>query len=210
MGDWTAENLWRDFTERPLLYPLFRVYGAFMDIKRYEHMPFYFYPQGVSIVAQEDKILNFADWLVDAHEESRNPMDKNQNFYRRSVYVYKNFLRYQNATMCNVMFDIQAPRPAYDRLNNVVGLQNLKFYMAASATHILGFMYLSFFFRYRRVGFLPVAAIATAYYSAFESVNNILYKAIVDKAVLAEARKQGLDAQCQPCGSLKNRGHNYI
>ena len=42
MGDW--QSFWRDFSERPLAYPLFRVYGAFMDIKRYEHMPFYFYP----------------------------------------------------------------------------------------------------------------------------------------------------------------------
>lgn len=44
-------------------------------------MPFYFYPQGVSVVKIEDKLLNLADWAVDAHEESRNPNDRNRNFY---------------------------------------------------------------------------------------------------------------------------------
>ena len=82
-----------------------------MDIKRYEHMPYYFYPQGVSVVKIEDKIINFIDWTVDAHEEARNPNDRHRNFYQRSVYVLKNFLRYQNPTMCNVMFDTKATRP---------------------------------------------------------------------------------------------------
>jgi len=82
-----------------------------MDIKRYEHMPFYFYPQGVSVVNVEDKIINFVDWAVDAHEEARNPNDRNRNFYQRSVYVLRNFLRYQNPTMANVMFDTKATRP---------------------------------------------------------------------------------------------------
>jgi len=87
------------------------MYGAFMDIKRYEHMPYYFYPQGVSVVNIEDKIINFMDWTVDAHEEARNTKDRNRNFYQRSVYVLKNFLRYQNPTLCNVMFDTKATRP---------------------------------------------------------------------------------------------------
>ena len=82
-----------------------------MSIKRYEHMPFYFYPQGVSIVKVEDRILNFVDWSVDAHEEGRNPHDKNRNFYDRSVYLYKNFHRYSNSTMCNILFDQKATRP---------------------------------------------------------------------------------------------------
>lgn len=82
-----------------------------MDIKRYEHMPFYFYPQGVGVVNIEDKLLNFADWAVDAHEESRNPNDRNRNFYQRSVYVYRNFIRYQNPTIANVMFDTKASKP---------------------------------------------------------------------------------------------------
>lgn len=47
--------------------------------------------------------------------------------------------------------------------------------------HVTGFMYMSYFFRYRRISFLPILAISTAYYTVFESVNNILYKTIVDK-----------------------------
>ena len=44
-------TLWRDTMERPLAYPLFRIYDQFMSIRRYEHMPFYFYPGGVSVVS---------------------------------------------------------------------------------------------------------------------------------------------------------------
>ena len=135
--------------------------------------------------------MNYIDWGVDAHEEARNPEDRNRNFYRRSVYVYNNFLRYQNTTVCNVMFDTKAPRNSYHKLNSVISLQNFKFYLAATTTHLLGFMYMSYFFRFRRVGAAPVLAIASAYYCAFDSVNNILYKAIVDKEVLATARSLG-------------------
>ena len=77
----------------------------FMNIKRYEHMPYYFYPTGVSVVSFEDKVINFFDWTCDAHEESRNPNDRNKNFYQRSVFVLNNFMRYSNPTMCNVLFD---------------------------------------------------------------------------------------------------------
>ena len=81
-----------------------------MDIKRYEHMPFYFYPQGVNIVSVQDKFINIIDWTVDAHEEARNPHDKNRSFYARSVFVYKNFMRYSNPTVCNILFDTKANR----------------------------------------------------------------------------------------------------
>ena len=40
--------------------------------------------------------------------------------YPRSIFVYRNFLRYSNPTICNVMFDTQATRPQYDRLYSVV------------------------------------------------------------------------------------------
>ena len=69
------------------------------------------------------------------------------------------------------------------------------FYLTASATHILGFMYMSFFFRYRRITFLPTLAIGSAYYCAFGNINNLLYKLIVDKAVIKEARKLGYETQ---------------
>lgn len=71
-------------------------------------------------------------------------------------------------------------------------------------------MYMSFFFRFRRVGKLPVLAIAAAYTSAFENINNILYKVIVDRPILAEARSMGLDKHVQPAGTRKERGFNYI
>ena len=83
-------------------------------------MPFYFAPVGASVVNYEDLILNYVDWMVDAHEEARNTADVNRNFYQRSVYVTQNFLRYQNDTMCNLMFDTKAPRPLYDKMNSVI------------------------------------------------------------------------------------------
>jgi hypothetical protein len=109
MGDWSG--FWRDLQERPLLYPLLRFYSWFLSIKRYDHMPFYFYPQGVNIVSFQDKVINFLDWLCDAHEEARNTQDRNRSFYDRSIFVYRNFLRYSNPTICNVMLDTQATRP---------------------------------------------------------------------------------------------------
>lgn len=156
-------------------------------------MPFYFYPSGVSVVKLEDKFINFLDWLVDAHEEARNPHDKDRHFYARSVFAINNFLRYSNPTICNIMFDTQALRPQYDRLNSVISQQQTKFYLTAIGLHGTAFMYMSYFFRYRRVGALPVVAIAGAYTFVFENVNSILYKLLVDKHVLREARSMGLD-----------------
>ena len=86
-------------------------------------MPYYFYPTGVKVVSLEDKMINFLDWMCDAHEEARNPHDRNKNFYERAVFVYNNFMRYSNPTICNVMFDTQASRRAYDRLNSVASQQ---------------------------------------------------------------------------------------
>ena len=180
-----------------------------MSIKRYEHMPFYFYPHGQSIVGKQDTLLNLIDWAVDAHEESRNEPAHFLSFYNRSVYVFDNFFRYQNPTMANIMFDTQAPTPTYDKLNSQIRQQTMKFYLAAASTHMLGLMYLSFFFRYRRVGFVPSVAIGSAYYWAFENINNILYKVIVDREILSTARSFGLNAHAQPCGTLRNRGLNF-
>ena len=71
-------------------------------------------------------------------------------------------------------------------------------------------MYLSFFFRYRRVGAVPTLAIGAAYYVFFENANNIMYKLIVDRAVLGQARRLGYDAQAQPVGEHLNRGLGFI
>ena len=51
--------------------------------------------------------------------------------------------------------------------------------------------YLSFFFRYRRLSLVPTVAVGAAYYCYFEAMNNILYKTIVDRAVMRDARKLG-------------------
>ena len=180
-----------------------------MDIRRYDRMPFYFAPVGTHVVNYEDKFLNYLDWLVDAHEDARNDADTNRNFYQRATYVWQNFHRYQNETMANCMFDTKAPRPAYDKLNSVVGQQNLVFYGATTLMHGISFTYLSFFFRYRRVGFLPTVAIGTAYYMWFEASNNIMYKVLVDRNVLNTARSMGMGEHCQPLGQSKCRDLNW-
>jgi len=94
MAENSFETLYRDFQHRPVLYPLLKAYSSFMDIKRYDKMPFYIAPAAENIVSYEDQFITFLDFLVDAHEEARNTEDKNRNFYQRSVYAYNNFLRY--------------------------------------------------------------------------------------------------------------------
>ena len=94
-NDWWSPEVWmREFWNRPIYYPILRFYGAFMDIKRYDKMPFYFAPTGASVVDYEDRLLNLIDWGYDAHEEARNTNDANRTFYARAVYVNQNFLRY--------------------------------------------------------------------------------------------------------------------
>lgn len=100
-----VQTWWRDFQEHSFIHPFMTVYMNFMNIQRYEHMPFYFYPYGQSVVSFEDGILKFIDFAVDAHELERNKTDFNKNFYQRSRYVAHNFHRYSNDTMANLMFD---------------------------------------------------------------------------------------------------------
>lgn len=107
---WNAEQLYRDFWNRPLGYPLLVLYNCFMGIRRYDRMPFYFAPIGTKVVSFEDRVIKKLDFMVDAHEEPRNINDVNRNFYERTNYVIRNYLRYQNDTMCNIMFDTQATR----------------------------------------------------------------------------------------------------
>ena len=54
------------------------------------------------------------------------------------------------------------------------------FYAAATFTHFMAFAYSTYFFRYRRLNKVQVAAVGTAYYYAFGAINSILYKTIVD------------------------------
>jgi len=164
---WSWETLTRDFQHRPISYPLLKAYSSFMDIRRYDKMPFYAAPAAEKIVSYEDKFIVFIDYLVDAHEEARNTNDRNQNFYQRSVYAYNNFLRYQNDTMCNMMFDVHASKPAHARLNSIISQRNLVFYLSAGAFHSIAFAWLSFLLRFRRITLVPTLAIGTVYFSVF-------------------------------------------
>jgi hypothetical protein len=120
-----------------------------MGIKRYDHMPFYFYPQGQAVVSFEDSVLKFMDHLVDAHELERNKSDANKSFYYRANYVARNFHRYSNDTMANLMFDTQMRKSDYDRMNSIVDMQTGKFYLGTSALHLTIMAYSTYFFRYR-------------------------------------------------------------
>ena len=83
-------------------------------------MPFYIYPTAKAWISFEDTFITFLDWLVDAHEVERNDADKNRSFYQRAAYVMDNYLRYQNDTMCNLMFDTKLRKLEYDKLNSIV------------------------------------------------------------------------------------------
>ena len=71
------------------------------------------------------------------------------------------------------------------------------------------FAYSSYFFRFRRLNKLQVIGVGSAYYCAFGAINEILYKLIVDKNVIKEARKMGYEYHIQPTGTFKNRGVNF-
>ena len=205
--DWNS--IVRDLSEQPASSALLGIYYSFMNIKRYEHMPFYIYPSAKSWISFEDTILTFIDWFVDAHELERNTGDKGRSFYQRSAYVIDNYLRYQNDTLANIMYDTKAKKVQYDRLNSVASVGNTQFYAATTAAHTLGFMYMAYFFRFRRVGLLPVFAISSGYYYAFTKINNAAYKWFVDRPVIATARELGYEGQVQPTGQFKNRGINF-
>lgn len=207
MIDWTT--FWRDCQERPVLYPVLSLYNNFLNIKRYEHMPFYFYPQGQKVVSFEDGVIKFLDHLVDAHELERNKSDTQKSFYQRSNYVARNFHRYSNETMANLMFDTQLRKTDYDRMNSVIDNKTALFYGAATATHFTLLAYASFMLRFRTLSKVQAVVAGTAYYFAFGNVNNILYKLIVDRAVMNEARALGQEKHIQPNGSFRTRGLNF-
>lgn len=83
------------------------------------------------------------------------------------------------------------------------------FYATAATFHTLAFAGLSFFLRFRRVTLLPTVAASVAYYTFFENTNNIMYKLIVDRHVIREARELGLDNFVQPTGTHRPRGFNF-
>ena len=199
----------RDLQEKPLMFPLLSSYMNVMNIKRYEHMPFYFYPSGQKLVSFEDGVIKFLDHLTDAHELERNKEDANQSFYNRANYVALNFHRYSNDTMANLTFDTKLRKIEYDRLNSVVDQRTKLFYLSATLTHLTALSYSAYFFRYRSLNKAQVILVGTAAYFGFTNINSIQYKTIVDMPVIAEARKMGLTQHIQPNGTTKVRGLNY-
>jgi len=107
------------------------------------------------------------------------------------------------------MFDEQLPKNQYDGFNSLIRKRNAAFYISMSGLHTVGFMYLSYFFRMRRLTLLPCVAVAAGYSVFFSISNNIAYRLIVDKPVIDQARRWGLERHVQPVGQFKNRGLNY-
>ena len=69
-----------------------------------------------------------------------------------------------------------------------------------TAFHTLALADICYFFRYRRVGLPATFIISSAYYLFFTTVNNIAYKLIVDKKIIAAAREMGQEKHIQPVG----------
>ena len=72
-------------------------------------------------------------------------------------------------------------------------VSQVKFYTSAFFAHFAILSYLTFFFRYRRLNKLQAIGVGSLYYYAFTPINNTIYKLSVDKNVIAEARKMGLN-----------------
>ena len=83
------------------------------------------------------------------------------------------------------------------------------YYATATMTHFMLLAYLSYFFRYRRLTKVQVLAVGSVYFYAFGYTNNILYKAIVDRKVIGEAKRMNQHRHIQPNGELKARGLNF-
>lgn len=112
--------------------------------------------------------------------------------------------------MANLMFDDQLRTVDHAKYNSLLSRKNLQYYLTMSAFHGVSFMYLAYFFRFRRVNFAATVLLSSAYYYYFQKTNNIAYKWIVDRHVLGLARELGHQKHIQPIGHFKNRGLNYI
>ena len=95
--------------------------------------------------------------------------------------------------MSNLMFETRMRKSEYDRMNSLIATQNNFFYGATTATHFTVLAYMTWFFRYRNLNKIQTLFVGTAYFFAFGNINNILYKVMVDRKVIAEARKLGYD-----------------
>jgi hypothetical protein len=91
------------------------------------------------------------------------------------------------------MFDTQLDKIQYDKVNTTIGQRNLTYYLSLTGFHTVTLMYLSYFFRFRRLNLVSTLVISSAYYYFFTKVNNIAYKLIVDSAVISQTRALGLE-----------------
>mmetsp|Transcript_31559 Transcript_31559/g.36034 ORF Transcript_31559/g.36034 Transcript_31559/m.36034 type:complete len:154 (+) Transcript_31559:13-474(+) len=150
-----GESWWNNVTDGPLLYPFYHLWQQFMNIERGSKFPFYIYP-GVKVVGKkEDTVISFIDNLVDIHEVERNKHDIGKDKLERLLYVLSNIHRHQNDTVVNLMFDTKLSKPQYDKLNSAIAVRFATYMATMTAVHTLGFTYLCYFFRYRRLSVLP-------------------------------------------------------
>ena len=76
------------------MFPFLRAWSWFLSIKRFDSFPFYIQPGVKSVASFENTVLQFCDYLVDAHELERNKEDNKKSQYNRTEYVARNFHRY--------------------------------------------------------------------------------------------------------------------
>ena len=62
------EDFARDFSEQPLMAPVFNLYNRFMDIKRGERAPFYVFPYSDKFNASAGTFLKVLPYFMDAHQ----------------------------------------------------------------------------------------------------------------------------------------------
>lgn len=94
-------------------------------------------------------------------------------------------------------------------MNRVIDRQTNIFYASATLTHMVGFSYLTYLFRYRTLSKPQVLLVGTAYYFGFSTVNNTLYKLQVDRHVVNKAKSLGYSKFVQPNGDLRPRELNF-
>ena len=65
--DW--EHYWREFENHTIIYHFLNIYHRVLSIRRNSQFPFYVQNQQIGINSVQDNLLEFINWLVDAHEQ---------------------------------------------------------------------------------------------------------------------------------------------
>ena len=151
----TWEQWFRDFNNKSYFDPLFNLWWDVMNLERGSKFPFYINPGVKEADTKGNNFLDFLDNLVDIHEIERNKNDTSRSFYQRLFYVARNLHIHQNDTLVNLMFDTKLSKPQYDRLNRTIGVRHTFYLLSMSAFHTIGFTYLCYFFRYRKLTLAP-------------------------------------------------------